>query len=84
MKSKYRGFEIDVTRDESLGGDEFLYFSIFRLSDGYEVESSFSSGSEKVREFMGYMKERIDKTLMENPDMALAGAEVDDEEIYIY
>jgi hypothetical protein len=84
MKCKYRGFEIDVTRDESLGGDEFLYFSIFRISDGYEIESSFSSGSEKVREFIDYMKKRIDKTLIENPDMALAGVEVDDEEVYIY
>lgn len=65
MKTVHRGYEIDVRRDRSLGGDKLLYYSIFRVSDGREGTSGFTSGSETVREYLGYMKERVDAELAE-------------------
>lgn len=58
MKVTYRGCVIDAHRAKSLGGDVNLYFSIF---DGnYCVEDSFTSGSDNVRTFIGYLKEHVD------------------------
>jgi len=65
MKASYRGYDIDVHRERSMGGDVLLYYSIFRQSDGYEATSGFSTGSDTVREFIGYMKERVDAELAE-------------------
>lgn len=73
MKLSYRGFEIDVRREESLGGDDTLYFSVFRESDAREMESSFTTGSDTVQEYVGYMKERVDEFL------SLTGARDDDD-----
>lgn len=66
MKVSYRGYEIEVYREESLGGWENLYWSIFRESDGYEADSGFSTGSDTVRDFVGYMKERVDAELADD------------------
>lgn len=63
MKAKYRGHEISVWREKCLAGYPLLYYSIFRCSDGYECTSGYSEGSDKVSDFMGYMKERIDAEL---------------------
>lgn len=63
MKTIYKGHEIDVHRSPSMGGEELLYFSIFRISDGYECLSSFTTGSDTVRDYVRYMKERIDAEL---------------------
>jgi len=67
MKVNYRGFEIDVKRERALGGWDNLYFSIIRLSDGYIMEDSFTTGDDTVREYIGYMKERIDAEIAEFP-----------------
>jgi hypothetical protein len=67
MKTIYKGHEIDVRRERSMGGDELLYYSVFRLSDGYECVSSFTTGGDTVKEYIGYMKERIDAELAD-PD----------------
>lgn len=66
MKRNYRGHEITVFRDQSLGGDVYLYYTIIRLSDGYICVDNFTSGAETVREFMGHMKERVDNELQED------------------
>lgn len=63
MKQTYRGYEIDVRRERSLGGDILLYFSVFRQSDGYEGTSGFTTGSDTVRDYVRYMRERIDAEL---------------------
>jgi hypothetical protein len=63
MKVIYKGYEIDVHRAESMGCGEYLYFSIFRLKDGRECLSSFTSGGDTVRDYVRYMKERIDAEL---------------------
>lgn len=63
MKVIYRGHEIDVHRAKCLGGWPMLYFSVFRVSDGYECLTSFTEGADTVRDYVGYMKERIDAEL---------------------
>jgi len=63
VKQVYRGHEIDVRRERSLGGDMLLYFSIYRESDGYECECDFTTGDDTVRDYMRYMRERIDAEL---------------------
>lgn len=60
MKVIHRGHEIDVHRARSLGGDSLLYFSIFRVYDGYELTSGFEDSAETVRGMIGYMKMRVD------------------------
>lgn len=63
MKRTYRGHEIDVRRERSLGGDVLLYYSVFREGDGYECTSGFTTGSDTVRDYVGYMKKWIEAEL---------------------
>jgi hypothetical protein len=60
MKINYRGFELDARREKCMGGWDLLYYSIFRISDGYEVTSSFTYGSDKIRDFIKEMKVYVD------------------------
>jgi hypothetical protein len=53
-------------REGSMGGDDFLYYSIFRLADGYECTSSYTSDTSPVRTYIGYLKERVDNELAED------------------
>ena len=66
MKVVYRGYEIDVRRERSVGGEKLLYFTIIRLSDGYICEASYSTGSDSVRQMVKCMKELIDAELLEH------------------
>jgi hypothetical protein len=65
MKINYRGFEIDAHRDRSMGGDMYLYYSVFRESDGWELTSGFTTGSDRVQTFVGYLKERVDRFIVD-------------------
>lgn len=65
MKIVYRGHEIDVRREKCMGGWPMLYYSIFRVSDGYECTSGFTEDASPVRTYVGYMKERVDAELAE-------------------
>ena len=68
MRVFYRGHEIDVKREECMGGWSMLYFSVFRESDGYECLSSFEDSAEKIGDKVKRLKERIDNELLaENP-----------------
>lgn len=60
MKLVYKGFNIDVTREKCLAGYALVYYSVFRKSDGYEVTSGYSDTSDTVRDFIGFMKTRVD------------------------
>ena len=66
MKTIYKGHEITVTREKSMAGYSMLYYSVFRVFDGYECTSGFSDSSETIKEFTGIMKERIDAELAED------------------
>lgn len=60
MKISYKGCDIDVTREKCLAGYPLLYYSIFRKFDGYEITSGFQDSSDKVRDMIKYMKDRVD------------------------
>jgi len=60
MKVEYRGFEIDAHRERSLGGDLLLYYSVFRIEDGWEMESGFQDSAETTPAMIGYLKELVD------------------------
>lgn len=66
VTTTYKGFEIDVSREPSLGGDELLYYSIFRESDGWEMESNFTSGSENPFILVEALKGHVDD-FIQNP-----------------
>lgn len=59
----YRGHEITVSRERSLGGDLLLYYNVYRESDGYECVCDFTSGDDTVSAYVRYMRERIDAEL---------------------
>lgn len=65
MKVNYKGHEISVSREKSMAGYSMLYFSIFRLSDGYECLTSFEDSAETVKDKVNQLKERIDNELKE-------------------
>ena len=60
MKVKYKGYEIGVSRESSLDGCSMIYYTITRMSDGYECVCSFEDSSETVRDKIRQLKERID------------------------
>ena len=60
MKVIYRGCEIDAHRAKSGGGETVLYYSIFRKSDGFEVTLGLSYGTDKIKDFVGYLKDVVD------------------------
>ena len=65
MKIKYRGCEIEVTREKCLGGWNELFYSVF---DGdFEVVSGFSEGDDKIKDFANNLKELVDD-YRENPE----------------
>lgn len=66
MKSIYRGFEIEVTREKCLAGYPMIYYSIFRISDGWELTSGFYDTEDTVRSFLKDMKATVDD-YYENP-----------------
>jgi hypothetical protein len=65
MKVVYKGFEISVEREKSMGGDVLLYYSIFRVKDQYELHSGFTSGTDRVGTFVKYLKGWVDDFLQE-------------------
>jgi hypothetical protein len=60
---EYRGHEIEVVREPSLGGQVLLYISIIRLNDSYVVEETPYDGSETVWEMIKYLKQRLDREI---------------------
>lgn len=63
MKAIYRGDEIEAKREQAMGGWSEVYWSAYRVSDGYEVACSFGGGT--VREMFSSLKEVVDTFLDE-------------------
>ena len=63
MKLKYKGFEIEVTREKSITKYILLFYSIMRISDGWEFVSGSRDSDETVRELVSEMKEYVDEYL---------------------
>lgn len=66
VERKYRGFTVTAEREMSLGGDELLYFYIFRDSDGWCFEDSFENSNEEPLTMVNYLCGHIDD-FFENP-----------------
>ena len=66
MKVEYKGYDIEVNREDCLGGWKNLYYSIYRKSDGFECVCDFTEGEDTVDDYIKYMKERIDAELLED------------------
>lgn len=60
MRVLYRGFEIDCHREKCMAGYPLLYFTVYRKSDGYELVCNYTEGSDTVRDYVKYMKDRVD------------------------
>lgn len=63
MKTTYKGHEITVTRERSMGGWTQIYYGVFRASDGYECTSGFCDTSDSTRTFTRILKDRVDAEL---------------------
>ena len=68
MKTIYKGFEIDVRREKCLGGWSQLYWSVSRISDGWEMISDFADTEDTPATLTQCMKNRIDEYLA-NPEL---------------
>lgn len=60
MKATYKGFEIEVKREKCMAGYLLVYYSIFRISDGWEFDSGFYDTEDTVRSVMSSMKHKVD------------------------
>ena len=65
MKTLYRGFEIDVHKEQCLGGWQMTYFSVF-TPKGFEVESGCTEDTTNVHTQMTWWKNYVDRVLL-NP-----------------
>lgn len=66
MKVKYKGFEIEAKREKSMGGWDNLYYTVMKIDDGWFMHDGFTTGEDKIRDFVGYLKENVDE-YYENP-----------------
>lgn len=62
MVINYKGFEIEVSRDDCLAGHSMIYYSIF-TADGTELDCGFSDTEDTVLDYIEFMKNRVDEYL---------------------
>lgn len=60
MKTVYKNCELEATREMSLGGEKYIYWSAFDLADGYEITSGFGDYS-TCREAISGLKLHVDE-----------------------
>lgn len=60
MKKIYKGYELEVTREDNAVADGVIFWSIMRIEDGYECASGFSYDSDTVWTWIKTLKERVD------------------------
>ena len=72
MKVNYKGFEIDVCRENCNAGYELLYYSIFRISDGWEMSSGYQDTDDTVKTMIQCFKGWVDD-YYQNPEDYIDG-----------
>jgi hypothetical protein len=65
MTTIYKGYKLEVNREQCMAGYSMLFFNITREKDGYECLSSFEDSAEKIRDKINELKERVDNELKE-------------------
>ena len=75
MKTTYKGYDIEVNREECMAGYDLVYFSVFRISDGLEVIADFVDSADTVRTLMQCMKDRVDEFIATKGDSELLAEE---------
>lgn len=61
MKITYRGYELEVKRENCLGGWSQLYFSAYPVDANKPVlADGFSDTSDTVKTYMQILRERVD------------------------
>lgn len=68
MKIDYKGFELEAVREDSMGGDELIFYSIFRKSDWWELDSGYSAANILISKFMSELKSTVDDYLANPSD----------------
>ncbi len=66
MVVKYRDFEIEAEREQSLGGWSCIYYTVIH-KDGWFLEDSFYESGDKIRDFVNDLKLLVDD-YYENPN----------------
>jgi len=61
MKVYYKGYEVEVKREECMAGYKLVYFSVYRVEDGLCVVDSFDETKDTVRDYIKWMKGRVDE-----------------------
>jgi hypothetical protein len=79
MKTKYRGFELEVKREKCLGGWSQVYYTAYL--DGYELICSHSEHQTPIRELMADFKCTIDDIIEDEEVREMFIDEEDWEEI---
>ncbi len=66
MKVSYKGFDLEVKREQAMGGWEQLYFTAVRKSDRWFFIDGFEDSGETIRDKIKQLKESVDDYL-QNP-----------------
>ncbi len=63
MKVTYRGFEIEASRNRTLGGWSAVQFYIMRVTDGYILVEDHTEASDPVHSIIKGLKGRVDEAI---------------------
>jgi hypothetical protein len=63
MIVNYKGFEIDVRREECMAGYDLVYRNVFRTEDGWQFWGDYCDDGDTVRTHIKSMKFQIDEYL---------------------
>lgn len=65
MIVNYRGHEIKAKRERAMGGWDNLYYYIMRLDDLWFLDDGFTTGDDRISDFIRDMKKRVDMEIEE-------------------
>ncbi len=61
MKIVYRGFELEAKRDKCLAGYSLLYYTAYRIKDGWGLVDSFGEIADSIRKVIASLKKHVDR-----------------------